>query len=380
MLTADPCPGLYIHIPFCRAKCGYCDFYSVTSLKQYSRFIQALQTEITLAASVHHPDRSFSTIYIGGGTPSLLKPAQLSLILNTLSRYFKWEQSCEITLEINPGLTNGKQYQTYRGMGINRISIGIQSFLDCELLWLGRMHTADQAQQSYTAIRNAGFDNIGIDLIYGIPGQSLANWHYNLAKCLQLHPEHISAYNLTAESGTPLAESIQMGKDEATEIACYRSAEKILQRAGYLHYEISNYARSEAHISQHNYKYWQHAPYLGFGPSAHSFWDGQRWSNHRSLEQYCTDLESSRMPVAFAERLSRTDMINEPFLMSLRTSQGLNLRQFKQRFNYSFITKYRNAIKKLKQNRLIVVDKQYIRFTTKGMLLSDEILPSFAEN
>jgi oxygen-independent coproporphyrinogen-3 oxidase len=375
-------PGLYIHVPFCHSKCSYCDFYSVTSSGYRNRYLKALVKEIKACAAAINTDDVFNSVYIGGGTPSLLKAADLGLILSALRANFNLAKNSEVTLEVNPCTLDENAWQEYIGMGVNRIHIGVQSFLDHELKILGRRHTAAIAEHTFLLARKAGFVNVGIDLMYGIPGQQLSDWKYNLNTGIHLQPEHISAYNLTIEPGTVLAQDIQAGKlhppDEEMEIAFYLTAEKRLTHAGYLHYEISNYARSAALIAQHNYKYWMHAPYLGFGPSAHSFWNGRRWSNHRSVKQYCLDLQHDRLPVAYQEQLNRSQMMLEHIYMSLRTCRGLNLNRFTELFKCNFLLTYKQVIQKLKQNRLIVVDKEYVTFTTKGMLISDEILSYFA--
>jgi oxygen-independent coproporphyrinogen-3 oxidase len=382
MITPEAKPGLYIHIPFCRSKCGYCDFYSVTSSGSINRYIRALKNELKLSAATNKTADAFSTIYIGGGTPSVLHPADMATILSVLRENFKFTKTCETTIEVNPGTIDENVWRAYLKMGINRINIGVQSFIDHELIILNRIHNAEKAEKTYRTARKAGFANIGIDLIYGIPGQLLADWKYNLEKCTGLHPEHISVYNLTIEPGTSFADAVRSGQlqspGEETEITFYLVAEQTLQDAGYLHYEVSNYARSAVFISQHNYKYWNHAPYLGFGPSAHSFWNGKRWSNHRSVNQYCLDLKNNRLPIAYQEQLGRAEIMLEHIYLSLRTCRGLNLNQFKELFKCNFLLKYRKIIKKLKQNRLIVVDNDYIRFTIRGILISDEILSYFA--
>jgi oxygen-independent coproporphyrinogen-3 oxidase len=379
MIAQSENPGLYLHIPFCRSKCGYCDFYSVTSLKNSPPFIRALLCEMELASSGISNDETFSSIYIGGGTPSLLDPMDLQRILSELKKNFKLTQRCEITIEVNPGTVDEAGYYSYLEMGINRINLGVQSFLDHELKILERIHTAETAEQAYAGARRAGFENIGLDLIYGIPRQSIDDWKYNVKKCIGLQPEHISAYNLTIEPNTPFAAGNVETLDDDTQITLYTSTEKMLQDAGYLHYEVSNYARSEALVSQHNLKYWMHIPYIGFGPSAHSFWNGRRWSNHSSLHKYINALENNHLPISFQEQLAEEDIMLEHIFLSLRTCMGLNLRRFRELFNYNFLLKYREILKKLKQNRLIIVENEYIKFTTKGMLISDEILSYFAK-
>ena len=382
MCVRDRNPGLYIHIPFCQSKCGYCDFFSVTNLRPRHRFISALLKEMELRANKIEGGASISSVYFGGGTPSVLDAEELEKIIVNLGSRFDLMKNSEITIEVNPGTVTDRSYHIYRKLGINRINLGIQSFSDADLRLLGRIHLAAQAERSYFAARSAGFTNIGVDLIYGIPGQSLPDWEESLKQCISLNPEHISVYNLTIEPGTPLEKALRRGKmtlpDEETEIAMFLSARNMLQIAGYMHYEVSNYARSEDFISQHNYKYWLLLPYLGFGPSAHSFWGGRRWSNISHIDGYCRMLETGRLPVVFTETLNNTEKMLEHIYLALRTWRGLNLKHFKTKFNCNFLSKYRKIINSMKQNRLVVVDKEYIRFTEEGMLISDELLSYFA--
>ncbi|NOX89704.1 MAG: radical SAM family heme chaperone HemW [Calditrichaeota bacterium] len=375
-------PGIYIHVPFCVKKCGYCDFFSVTSLNQKSDFLSALLKEIKLVREQFNPPEEFDTIYFGGGTPSLLTPDELSKILETLNDHFKISADCEITLETNPGAAEKEKVSHFRQIGINRISIGIQSFIDRELRLLERIHTADQARQTFNAARDAGFENIGIDLIYALPGQTKEDWLYSLGQGVSLQPEHISAYNLIFEEGTPFYLQKQKGKfkakSEDEELEFFLLTTEFLSRHGYIPYEVSNYARSPQFFSAHNYKYWLHVPYLGFGPSAHSFWGNRRQANVRSLQSYLKRIRNNEIPVDFVEPL--TDKIREfeHIFLRLRTYEGLDIPYFEKIFKRSFMESYRKTIDLLVLKEYAIVEKKYFRLTGKGMAVCDEILQLFA--
>ena len=281
-------PGLYIHIPFCIRKCAYCGFYSVTDLTRIPDFLAALRREMNLNKGVY---REFDTVYIGGGTPSVLAAADLERLIGDIRTAFTITSDAEITLEANPGDITAGLLATLRRAGVNRLNIGCQSFDDETLAFLGRRHQSRQALEAIRLARDAGFDNLGIDLIYGLPGPSgnaFAVWLDTLRTTLSLHPEHLSCYQLTVEADTPLAALRQEGRiifpdDDLQAQYFFRTAE-ILEEAGYRHYEVSNFARGDRFHSRHNSKYWDHSPYLGLGPAAHSFDGRQRRWNHRSLD------------------------------------------------------------------------------------------------
>ncbi len=308
-------PGLYLHIPFCQSKCGYCDFYSVTDLSKRTDFLRSLKNEIAFYAVLASKENIFDTIYLGGGTPSLLEPGQIEDILIQLTDVFTIDPSAEITLEVNPGTAEFKKLRAFNRAGINRLSIGIQSFNDNHLRLLERMHTADQARRSIEASREAGFENISLDFIYGVPGQSRDDWQMTLGSALAYKPEHISAYSLIIEPDTPFYWKRQHGQiqvpDDDHVADFFRYTREILCANQYIHYEISNFARSEALVSRHNSKYWDHTPYLGFGPSAHSFWQNRRWGNRRSLDVYIRNLTRiNRLWISVSSLVSRNCFLN----------------------------------------------------------------------
>jgi oxygen-independent coproporphyrinogen III oxidase len=300
--------GIYIHIPFCERKCIYCDFYSVENLNLIDRFTESLLKEIEIFSieADFFNDSIFDTIYFGGGTPSLLEPAQIEKILNKLSQSFKISSNPEITLETNPGTVDKRRLLEFKNLGVNRISFGVQSFFDDDLKFLGRIHTGEDAFRCINDSFEVGFENVSIDLIFGLPGQTVEKWLENLKFAVSLNVPHISAYNLIVERGTPLHELVSLGKVEIPEdeiqAQLYERTIDFLENAGYVHYEVSNYA-FEGFECRHNLKYWQYENYIGFGPSAHSFWINKRWWNFANLNKYINALDLGKIPVANFEIL-----------------------------------------------------------------------------
>ncbi|MCB0284171.1 MAG: radical SAM family heme chaperone HemW [Calditrichaeota bacterium] len=377
-------PGLYLHIPFCDTKCGYCDFYSITNHSSRPQFVEILKREIKQYTKAPFINQPFDTIYFGGGTPSLLEPHELESILSALYASYKITDDCEITIEANPGTLTEEKLRFYKTVRINRLSIGIQSFIDEELKLLGRIHDSRQAIKTFELARMAGFNNIGVDLIFATPRQTLESWLFSLNKAIEIQPDHISAYNLIFEPGTPFYKMLMKGqmqqKSENEELAFFTETIEKLQNAGYLHYEVSNYARGGENYSRHNYKYWTHTNYLSFGPSAHSYWNKKRWSNVRALSRYLKNIEQGQTAVDFDESLSRETMIFERIMLGLRTKEGIDLKAFETNFEESFIYKYPGLNKELIENKFAVIENDRFRLTAKGLMICDEILPRFAPN
>jgi putative oxygen-independent coproporphyrinogen III oxidase len=318
--------GLYVHVPFCLKKCPYCDFASGTDLAMVAGWLRAIKQEMGLYRDFA-PE--FDTLYLGGGTPSLLTAEQLAVLLENLQEHFAFAPDTEITLEANPDDLTVQILKSYRELGINRLSLGVQSFDDRELAFLGRRHDASQALHALAWARDAGFANLGLDLIYGLPGQTVARWQNNLETALSFLPEHLSCYQLTVEAGTPLARRQAEGQfqphPEEMEREFFLFTSRFLEERGYLHYEISNFARGSRNRSRHNGKYWNHTPYLGLGPAAHSFRDGRRWWNHRFLKDYCQALSAGEAPVADEEVLTPEQARLEALYLGLRTREGVEL-------------------------------------------------------
>ncbi len=373
--------GIYLHIPFCERKCAYCDFYSLTDLHLRSRFVDALCREIELRGRQTPADEVYDTIYFGGGTPSLLSARQIDQILETLHTVFTIADRTEITLEANPGTMEQQMFADFFAAGVNRLSLGVQSFNDHELRFLGRIHTAAQATSALHRARQAGFDNLSLDLIYALPGQTMESWQRTLLQAFDFGPEHISAYNLIFEPGTPFYSRLQKGliqaQPEAREIDFWNHTLDAMQANGYEAYEVSNFARSAAFYSRHNVKYWRHVPYLGFGPSAHSFGETRRWSNVRSLSTYLTEVERGKLPVDFEETLDASTLEFEHILLRLRMYAGLHLTEFKRKFGSDFLEKYKAETGGFLERKLAETENGYFKLTRKGMLICDEILQDF---
>lgn len=374
--------GLYLHIPFCDHKCGYCDFYSATNLAAYGEdFVAALLREIELRAeSFRHV--SFNTVFFGGGTPSLLTEAQLAQIMDALFANYAIVEGAEITLETNPGTVNREKLALFRQSGINRISFGVQSFHNDELKFMERIHSASEAKANIAAAREVGFDNVSFDLIFALPNQPLSRWEATLTEAVALETPHISAYSLIFEKNTPFYNQMRRGEisplPEENEREFFEFTMNFLAKNGYSQYEISNYSTSEARQSQHNIKYWKHEPYLGFGPSAHSF-DGtaSRWWNVRSTEKYIETLNTGELPTTGRESLSSADLKTETIMLGLRMNAGIDLRAYKARFGSHFAADFAEPIEKFVGLGMIRLNKQFCSLTKEGIFYCDEIISQF---
>ncbi len=372
--------GLYLHVPFCERKCLYCDFYSIESGSLMTRFLDALRTEIALQDRGR--DARFGTIFLGGGTPSLLSPSQLERVLVTLNAEFRIGPGAEVTVEVNPGTVDAAKLAAYRALGVNRLSIGIQSFDPAELEFLTRIHDREEAIGCVQATGAAGFENFSIDLMYALPGQTWEQWRRTLEQALALDPPHISAYGLIVEDGTPLAKMVASGQVSPApaerEAELYERTMAMLEAHGYEHYEVSNYARP-GFRSRHNENYWKHGRYLGFGPSAHSFWHsgpgaggGERWWNIRDLTEYLRRLERGEMPVGAGEALGTDALLTERVFLGLR-SDGVDLDLLEQSFGPGFERSSAGLIAGLVGEGLVVQEGRKLRLTQRGFPLCDEI-------
>lgn len=372
--------GVYIHVPFCRAKCPYCDFYSVTHHGLIPRYIDALLAELNmLRHRVDHAD----TIYFGGGTPSMLTPLQILQILDGVRASFSIAPDAEITLEVNPGTVDQAALTAYRSAGINRLNIGLQSINAQTLTFLGRIHTPKEGLDTYRRARVAGFENVGLDLIYAVPGQTRRRWESELSDVVKLAPDHLSCYTLTMEPGTPMAETVRSGRihplDEQTAGDLFSATIAYLNRNGFRQYEISNFARhvtgdATDRRSRHNLKYWTFSPYLGFGPAAHSFLDQTRWWNHRSLDAYLADVKAGRCPVAETETLTREQQMMEFVYLGLRQIDGIDAADFARRFDESFVDRFDAQVAQLVHERLVERLPGRIRLTNRGMRFLESVV------
>jgi oxygen-independent coproporphyrinogen-3 oxidase len=382
--------GLYIHIPFCVRKCPYCDFYSVTDLSLKPKFLSALVREMELVSAERF---CFDTLYIGGGTPSIYKPDEIGQIVASALQNFDFLPNPETTIEVNPGTVTLEQLTGYRESVINRLNIGVQSFQQKNLDFLGRIHTAKQARGVIEDAHRAGFENIGFDLIYGLPGQSKKEWLRDLGAAISCNPAHLSCYMLAYEDGTPLQKSLKQGRFQALAEDKVRGLFDItiefLEGHGYFQYEISNFARiekartkkdREANISRHNLKYWTLAPYIGLGPSAHSFSEPQRCWNVSSVDQYIEAVKSGRLPLAEKEVLSREQQMIEAIYLGLRMTRGIDLAEFKNKFRIDFIDAFNELIWDLKKRNYIAVSKDHCALTRQARALLDSISAMFVRS
>jgi oxygen-independent coproporphyrinogen-3 oxidase len=366
--------GLYIHVPFCLSKCGYCSFYSIQSIQLIPEYIAALKKEIEYYRKTFS---SFDTIYIGGGTPSLLVPKQLVDIFTAINKYYKIDENAEITMEANPGDISLEYLKTLLAIGINRLNIGVQSFDDKLLSFLGRRHSAKEAVASIDKARQAGFNNLGIDLIYGVHGLSIKSWNNSLQKAVSSRPEHLSCYQLSLSEKTPLNKKYSSEgwhlPDENTELKLFLTTAEELENAGYIHYEVSNFARNDKFKSRHNQKYWRHVPYLGLGPAANSFLDNKRWWNKAAVKTYLKDIACGKMPLEDSETLSSEQLQLESLFLGLRTKDGIDLKHYKTRYGVDLITDKKPIIDALIKNKFLELKDGFLRPTRKGMAIADSL-------
>jgi len=373
--------GIYIHIPFCRSRCSYCDFATgMYSAAMAERYVLSLINEIGSWREVEPPE-TVDTIYFGGGTPSLLSPAQLEALLNAVRERFTVSADAEVSIEINPGTVTHEALAAFRGLGINRASFGAQTFDDGELARLGRSHTSDDTRRTFRYLRDAGFDNISFDLIAGLPGQTMAGWRRNLDEAFSLRPEHLSFYLLEVHQGTPLAKHIRQGiqpqPDEDLAADMYEVMLDRAPEAGYDHYEISNLCLP-GYESRHNTKYWTAAPYYGFGCSAHSYDGGfRRWANERDLVRYIEMIEQDRKAIVDETRLTKADRQAEAVFLGLRMMQGFSFTEYQQAFGADLREKHENDLTRFREAGLIECSGDLLKLTRAGALLSNEVFAAF---
>lgn len=382
--------SLYVHVPFCLRKCSYCDFNSYADQsKLIPGYVEALLAEIHLwsnaAASVH-------TIYFGGGTPSLLPANQIARILQACGQGFRLAAGAEVTLEANPGTVSHAHLQALRIAGVNRLSLGMQSFSDSELKVLGRIHSVAEGLAAYEMARGAGFDNVNLDLIFGLPQQSIKSWQYSLEQALRLAPDHISLYALTLEDDTPLGKAVASGLTPAPDpdaaADMYLEAEAMLATAGYEHYEISNWAKKGKRC-HHNLTYWKNLPYLGLGAGAHSSLGGYRFFNVASPLEYIQRIErksgSRQLPTGFPQdnAIEAAELIDLPLEMAetmflgLRLREGVKPAEFARRFGVDPASLYQPQLRELSDLGLLLHGSKSIRLTAKGRLLGNEVFVRF---
>ncbi len=370
--------SVYIHVPFCRTKCVYCDFYSVTDLTATRAYHDSLLKEIQYhAKDVRCRDETIDTVFFGGGTPSLSSPAQVDRIVKALWKQFEHTQYAELTLEANPDDLTDQIAERWRDCGINRISLGVQSFRDSELVFLGRRHSSAAVDRASDLLRSHDFRNISFDLIYGVPGQTLESWRESLMRATELCPEHLSAYCLTVESGTPLhgmiaRREVNLPDDELLRDMFFLTIET-LTSSGYHQYEISNFALPGFEC-RHNLAYWTGRSYLGLGAAAASYFHPARWKNISDLSRYIAEVNSTGCAIGEAEALDAETMRREYVMLSLRLTQGLDCVDYAKKFGEDIRKTRSEIIGALIANGMMKRYDGHLTLTPAGMFVSDEIV------
>ena len=375
--------GIYLHIPFCKKKCDYCDFISFPysqAIELVEKYIETMEAEID---SYDLTSYNVTTIYMGGGTPSILPSKEIEKLLNKIKTKLeenknetKWED-IEITIEVNPGTVDKNKLETYKKSGVNRLSIGLQTTNNKLLKQIGRIHTYEEFLNTYQMAKEIGFQNCNVDLMLGLPNQTIQDLKQSLEKILELNPNHISVYSLIVEEGTPIERKLQKGElelpDEDTERQMYWYVKNTLELNGYEHYEISNFAK-KGKASKHNLNCWQQKEYIGIGLAASSYLDQVRYSNVEELKKY---IESQAKEKNIMEKQTIKDAKKEYMLLGLRLIKGVNITAFKQKYNENPIFLYRKELEKLVIEKLIVVDGNWIRLTNKGLDLANLVWEEF---
>lgn len=378
--------GLYLHIPFCVRKCNYCDFMSFGDVtpKDQGAYFEALRKELQLHAKVYGNTYIVDSIFLGGGTPSLPEESLISELIAAVYDSFSISDAAEVTIESNPGTLTKRKLNAYLASGINRLSMGVQSFDDRLLTYIGRIHTAGDALNNYELARSCGFWNINLDLMFAIPGQTMDIWRHTLDQTFRLEPEHISFYGLQLEEGTPFFKMLKEGDlkaaDDDTDRDMYHYAVKVLAQNGYNHYEISNAAKI-GFESRHNLKYWSMNDYLGIGLGAHSFMEGTRFSNLSNLKSYleaaAADGSCDNPFIEWTHENSKEDNISEYLFTGMRKCSGIGLADFREQFGIELFELYGEALKKHGEQGLVEIRKGFLRFTAKGMDISNMVLAEF---
>lgn len=368
--------SLYIHIPFCVKKCIYCDFFSIPYNEGLAlRYVEALVRELSLRKN---DGGALRTIYVGGGTPTTLPVVSLIRLFTVVKDAFPLSPDAEITIEANPGTVDREKVRILADMGVNRFSLGAQSFEDATLKLLGRIHTLEDVLNAVAAVRDSSVENFSIDLIYGIPGQTLKDWERTVLTAIELSPRHISAYELTPEKGTPLSDKLEKGEmakpGEDTVVAMYDTAIERMEAAGYHHYEISNFAKPGFEC-RHNLNYWNRGQYIGIGAGAHSFISDRRLRNVRNVERYGEMLGAGNLPVDEDIEVHGADALKEQIFLGLRKTDGLNIGEFREELALDIEAPSRELI----DGGFLVSDNGYIRFTRRGLVVSNRVIAELLE-
>ena len=394
--------GLYVHIPFCARKCPYCDFNTYAGLGSlHGRTVDALCTELSIWGQ-KVAGRAVTSVFVGGGTPTVLADAQLSRLLESVRTAFALSEDCEITVEANPGAVDRDAFRLLRDLGVNRLSVGVQSFQPDELAFLGRIHAVGDVYRAFDAARSAGFDNVNLDFMFGLPDQSRQAWADTLTKALELGPEHLSLYSLIVEPDTPLYQWVESGRvaapDDDTAGDLFEMAVERLNFAGYVHYEVSNWAKAAGGESRpaavrpsracrHNLLYWQNGEYVGIGPGAHSHLrrrraDGKivsrRWGNCNPVLEYVRRVEDSRGVEAFSEELDARQSMGETMMLGLRlVREGVTDGQFQALHGVSMFDAFGCELQELQAQGLVYIDDERVRVTSRGLMIGNQVFAAF---
>ena len=374
--------GLYLHVPFCVKKCNYCDFnsYSMNNIDKI-KYLDNIVKEMNMYKK-DFKDRVFTSVFIGGGTPTILKEDELEYLFNNIYLNFNISNDAEITIEANPGTLTKSKLKTLYKIGVNRLSIGLQAYQQSHLDKLGRIHTFEEFIKNYKDAKEVGFNNINIDLMYALPNQSLDEWKETLQNVVMLNPTHISAYSLIIEENTKFHELYERKElkptDEELDIQMYRYTINYLKEYGYNQYEISNYSK-KGYECKHNIVYWKCEEYLGLGPGAAGYIDGVRYSNIEELNEYFSNIYNENKPIVDKNILSTKDKIEEKIFMGLRMNEGIYFSDFEKEFNINFKEKYKGVIKKLKDDNLIDYDDKILYLTQKGIEVSNSVFVEFLD-
>jgi len=371
--------GLYIHVPFCTAICPYCDYaVLIAGEERRAGYVAALLEEMELAGS----DRwRFDTVYLGGGTPSALATTRLAQVVGAVRARMALTDDVRLHLEVNPEDVTVEAARAWRELGVGFVSLGVQSLDDGALRFLGRAHGARRARQAFQVLREVGFDTVSIDLMYGFEGQDAAGWQDQLEAAAALAPDHLSCYQLTFHQGTVfgrrLARGVLAELDPEIQAELFRLTHRRLADLGYEAYEVSSFAAREAHRSRHNLKYWTHAPYLGLGPSAHSFDGSSRWWNLAKLRLWQTALERGQRPLAGEEALSPSELALESVMLGLRITEGIDLARLRARCGVDLVASNRALVERLCDSGLVVVEGDRLRPTLEGLAVADSLAREF---
>lgn len=376
--------GLYIHIPFCISKCNYCDFNSYKlDLDLKKRYLDDLEIEMKLYnedIKKNNIKNEISSVFIGGGTPSILNSNEIRKIFSTIKNNFNIKQDAEITMECNPGTLTKEKLITMKEVGVNRLSIGLQAVQDYHLKSIGRIHSYDEFVKNYKEAKEVGFNNINVDLMYALPNQNFEDWKESLQKIVNLNPSHVSAYSLILEEGTKLYDMYENNEfeviDEDTDINMYNYTISYLKENGYNQYEISNYSKSHFEC-KHNILYWKCGHYIGVGPGASGYIENYRYNNVESLDEYHSKLSENKKPLSNLEKLSIEDKIQEKIFMGLRMNEGIKFEDFRNEFKIDFKEKYSKQITDLKNKKLINESITGISLTQKGREISNSVFVEF---